>query len=156
MSNFSWYYDMQRYELHKSHTSDDFVYWFRNDEHIFQAVFKKNSLKMSVLYWIVPYTHIHIQTFSGFSKIKLISWKKDSGYVVVQERQLVSGWPSKQRMLKEKWKTSKGLGSTPQNQNWFFLNFGQGGDHPISNKIMDFFHFLGYSWALYVPIRSGA
>ena len=41
---------MQRYELHKSQISDDFVYWFRNGEDIFQAVFRKKSLKMSVLY----------------------------------------------------------------------------------------------------------
>ena len=46
---------MQRYELHKSQISDDFVYWFRNGEDIFQAVLRKKSLKMSVLYWRVPY-----------------------------------------------------------------------------------------------------
>ena len=46
---------MQRYELHKSQISDDFVYWFRNGEDISQAVFRKKSLKMSVLYWRVPY-----------------------------------------------------------------------------------------------------
>ena len=40
---------MQRYELHKYQISDDFVYWFRNSEDIFQAVFRKNSLKMSVI-----------------------------------------------------------------------------------------------------------
>ena len=46
---------MQLYELHKSQISEYFVYWFRNGEDIFQAVFRKNSLKMSVLYWRVPY-----------------------------------------------------------------------------------------------------
>ena len=46
---------MERYELHKSQISDDFVYWFRNGEDIFQAVFRNKSLKMSVLYWRVPY-----------------------------------------------------------------------------------------------------
>ena len=46
---------MQRYELHKSQISDDFVYWFRNGEDIYQAVFRKHSLKMSVLCWRVPY-----------------------------------------------------------------------------------------------------
>jgi len=33
---------MQRYEMHKSQISDDFVYWFRNGEDIFQDVFKEN------------------------------------------------------------------------------------------------------------------
>ena len=51
---------MQRYELHKSQISDDFVYWFRNGEDIFQAVFRKKSLKMFVLYWRVLYIFIHI------------------------------------------------------------------------------------------------
>ena len=49
---------MLKYELHISQISDDFVYWFRNGEDIFQAVFRKNSLKMSVLYWRVPYVLI--------------------------------------------------------------------------------------------------
>ena len=31
------------------------MYWFRNGKDIFQAVFGKKSLKMSVLYWRVPY-----------------------------------------------------------------------------------------------------
>ena len=50
---------MQRYELHKSQISDDFVYWFRNGEDIFQAVLRKKSLKMSALYWRVPYIYIY-------------------------------------------------------------------------------------------------
>ena len=50
-----------RYELHKSKISVDFVYWYRNGEDIFKAVFRKNLLKMSVLYWREPYIYyIHV------------------------------------------------------------------------------------------------
>ena len=65
MSDFSQYYDVQRYELHKSQISDDFVYWFRNGENIFQAVFRKKSLKTSGLYWRVPYIYYTIISTSG-------------------------------------------------------------------------------------------
>ena len=58
-----------RYELHKSKISDDFVHWFRNGEEIFQAVFRKNSLKMSVLYWRVPYIY-KISPLFGYPKIE--------------------------------------------------------------------------------------
>ena len=60
---------MQRFELHTSQISDDFVYWFRNGEDTFQAVLRKKSLKMSVLYWRVPYIYppldaLHIFPYS--------------------------------------------------------------------------------------------
>ena len=76
---------MQRYELHKSQISDDFVYWFRNGEDIFQAVFRKKSLKMSVLYWRVPYIYCsqknkfaynsssHIEYYAAFQAM-IKSW----------------------------------------------------------------------------------
>ena len=73
MSDFSQYYDVQRNELHKSQISDDFVYWFRNGEDIFQAVLRKKTLKMSVLYWRVPYIWTYLKVSNLNNLLNYIS-----------------------------------------------------------------------------------
>ena len=57
LSDLLCYYEPQRYEPQGSQSSDYLKQWFKNGEHIHRAVFRKKSLKMSVLYWRVPYIY---------------------------------------------------------------------------------------------------
>ena len=55
---------MQRYEWHNSQISDDFMYWFRNGEDIFQAFFRKiHSKCLSYTGECHIYKHIYAHTF---------------------------------------------------------------------------------------------
>ena len=97
MSDFSQYYDVQRFELHKSQISDDFVYWFKKGEDIFQAVFRKKSLKCLSytgechIYYIICHIKVdstnHIMMYStnnslaAYIRENIIYHRKDFFYI---------------------------------------------------------------------------